>query len=127
MWSGGASDRKTATLVQAGVGTPTEYNGSIVQTGPRIRFDVKYEDGQIYTGYFAYTIYNAKTGDLVKSDSLYYTWDVRGPADQSVKIRYTTGYPAGLHWHGGTDFGTAKIVKVADGGVTTVKVVLPLS
>ncbi len=126
VWSGGASDRKTATLVQASVGTPTELNGSIVQTGPRIRFEVKYEDGQYYTGYLAYTAFNAKTGDLVKGDSSYSRWELAGLADQNVKIRYTTGYPDVFHWHGGTGFADAKVVKLVNGGVTTIRIVLPL-
>jgi Carboxypeptidase regulatory-like domain len=124
IWSGGAGDRRNATLVPAGVGTPTEYNGSLVQTGPRLRFDVRYADGQVYNGYFAYFLYNARTGDLVKSDSLYNGWQVPGLADQSLKIRYTIGYPNGLHWHGGTNFATAKAVALTQGGLTTVKIVL---
>ena len=125
-WSGGASDRKTATGVQATPGTPTEANGAIAQFGPRIRFDPRYEDGQRYDGYLGYTMYNARTGDVIASGASYsFMRDVAGLSDQNVKITFSTGYPNGVHWYGGSDFASAKAVKLVGGNLATVRVVVP--
>lgn len=124
-WSGGVTDRKLATLIQASTGTPTVANGTIGEVGPKIRIDARYPDGQRYEGYFAYTVYNARTGDTVVSNSLHYSWEIGGVPAQNVKIKYSIGYPHGFMWAGGTDFASAKTIKLTDTGVVTVRVVVP--
>ncbi len=122
-WSGGASDRKVATPVQAGIGQPAVADASLSPLTPRIDIRTVYADGQPYFGYLSGEIYNAKTGDLVNEFS--YVRTIEGLADQNVRIRYYADQPGGPSWHGGTDFATAKTVKLINGALVTVTITLP--
>jgi hypothetical protein len=109
-WSGGAADRKAATLVQAGTDQPAVLDGELRNAGVGLTVTARTADGQAYTEYLAVEAYNARTGDFVKQVNS--QWALDGVAEQPVRLRYVaaTRYAGG--WYGGANFATATNVRV---------------
>ncbi len=122
IWSGGATDRKAATLVRAGATEPTVLHGRLREVGEGMRLHVVEPDGQPYLRWLQAEAYNARTGDYVgEFDSSYRT--LTGVAEQPVRIRYwVDDFADG--WHGGTNFATATNARVRPDAPATVKVTL---
>ncbi|MEU8078617.1 carboxypeptidase-like regulatory domain-containing protein [Catellatospora citrea] len=125
VWTGGATDRKTATTVRAGVDQPGVADASLRKFGTRITLQPSTEDGQPFNGWLEVEVYNARTGDLIRQVSFYGPRVVEGLADQNVRLRYFVMSPLASGWYGGTDFASAKTVKLVDGAAKTVKLVIP--
>ena len=124
-WSGGASNRKDATLVTAGVDTPGKADATLNRVGPGLTVTAKSSDGQIWDGYLNVDVFNATTGDYLKTMS--YTHTLDGVSAQPVRLQYfaDTQFEAG--WYGGADFATATNVKVNPGKPKAVQLVLEYS
>ncbi|HEY0699504.1 MAG TPA: carboxypeptidase-like regulatory domain-containing protein [Micromonospora sp.] len=122
VWSGGATDRRSAAPVRAGVETPGVADATLTQTGSRIRLRVFSADGQAYNGWLAGEVYNAVTGDLIKDFS---QWTVEGVADQDVLLRYVPNSPWRAGWYGGPDLGSAKKIHLTGDGETEIRIVMP--
>jgi hypothetical protein len=118
VWSGGAVDRKAATLVQAG--GSTELNAQLPSAGEGMRLKVLDPDGMPYQGWLNATAYNARTGDFV--DEFDYSYrSLSQVLAQPVKIRFSVdGYKSG--WYGGSNFATAKSARVDPDNPTTVTI-----
>ncbi len=125
VWTGGAADRKTATTVRAGVDQPGTADASLRKIGTRISLQLSTEDGQPLNGWLYVEVYNARTGDLVKEVSFHGPRVIDGLADQNVKLIYRVDPSMVSGWYGGTDFASARTVKLVDGAVKTVKIVVP--
>jgi hypothetical protein len=124
-WSGGASNRKAAALVTAGTDTPGEADATLTQTGPGLTVTAKSTDGQTWDGYLSIDVFNAKTGDYVKT--MDYTHTLDGVAAQPVRLQYYAGSDFEAGWYGGTDFATASNVKVNPDKPKTIQVTLQYS
>jgi 5-hydroxyisourate hydrolase-like protein (transthyretin family) len=121
-WSGGASNRKDATLVTAGTDTPGEADATLTQVGPGLTVTANSSDGQPLNGYVNVDVFNAKTGDYVKTMS--YTLTLDGVAAQPVRLQYFAGGDFQAGWYGGDDFATATNVKVNPDKPKTVRLTL---
>lgn len=124
VWTGNASDRKTAATTRAGTDQPGVADISLRKTGPRLSLTVTSADGQPYNGWLAGEVYNARTGDLVKEYSFYGQRVIEGLADQTVKLRYVPNSPWVSGWYGGSDLASARGVALRDGANKKIKVVL---
>ena len=124
-WSGGASNRKAATLVTAGIDTPGEADATLTHVGPGLTVTAKSSDGQVWDGYLNIDVFNAKTGDYIKTMS--YTNTLDGVPAQPVRLHYfaDTQFQAG--WYGGADFATATNVKVNPDKPKTIQITLQYS
>ncbi|MEU5669491.1 hypothetical protein ABZ749_03790 [Micromonospora sp. NPDC047753] len=125
VWTGNASDRKTAATTRAGTDLPGVADISLGKTGPRLSFAVTSADGQPYNGWFAGEVYNARTGDLVKEYSFNGQRVIEGLTDQSVKVRYVPNPPWVGGWYGGSDLASARGVALRDGANKKITIVLP--
>jgi carboxypeptidase family protein len=124
-WSGGTNNRKAAALVAAGTNTPGEADATLTQVGPGLTVTAKSSDGQVWDGYLNVDVFNAKTGDYVKTMS--YTHTLDGVAAQPVRLQYYAGSDFQAGWYGGTDFATATNVKVNSDKPKTVRFTLQYS
>jgi hypothetical protein len=73
-------------------------------------------------GYVNVDVFNAKTGDYVKTMS--YTLTLDGVAAQPVRLQYFAGGDFQAGWYGGDDFATATNVKVNPDKPKTVRLTL---
>jgi len=121
-WSGGKSNRKAANLVTAGVETPGEADATLTQVGPGLTVAARSSDGQVWNGDLNVDVFNAKTGDYVKTMSSTHTLD--GVAAQPVRLQYFASSDFQAGWYGGADFATATTVKVNPGKPKTVQLTL---
>jgi hypothetical protein len=121
-WSGNATDRKSATLVPAGLDRPTVLDGALRKAGPGMTITAKTADGQPYNGDLTVDVFNARTGDFVKELSYQRTLD--GVAEQPVRLQYFTAGAFADSWYGGANFATASNVRVRPDNPTTVKLTL---
>jgi 5-hydroxyisourate hydrolase-like protein (transthyretin family) len=124
-WSGNAVDRRAATLIQAGVSQPGPADATLTKADAPIELKVTTEDGQVYDLWFFVEVFNARTGDMVRSSDTFQGWTIHGVGGQNVRIRYVPSPPWKANWHGGTDFASAASVRLRDGRTTTVRIVIP--
>lgn len=124
-WSGGASNRKAATLVTAGIDAPGEADATLTQVGPGLTVAAKSSDGQVVDSSLDIDVFNAKTGDFVKTMS--YTHTLDGVAPQPVRLQYFAGSYYVPGWYGGTDFASATAVKVNPDKPKTIHLTLQYS
>ncbi|WP_232072475.1 carboxypeptidase regulatory-like domain-containing protein [Phytohabitans flavus] len=124
IWSGGATDRRQATPVRAGTDVPGQADAALAKTGTRLEIRATTADGQPYNRWLAVRVYNARTGDLIKEFSGQNT-PIDGIADQPVRIWYVPESPWAAGWYGGTDFASAKSVRLEGGATKQIKLVLP--
>ncbi len=122
VWSGGASDRKTATPVQARVGAPGTADVELRPATVSLRPRVVDETGQPYDGWLHLTVVNARTGDHV--GELAHDRTVMGLGDQAVRIQYRVDDDFVSGWHGGTNFATATTVRAKRDKETAVTIKL---
>ncbi|MFI6077671.1 collagen binding domain-containing protein [Actinoplanes sp. NPDC051343] len=122
IWSGNAADRKAATPIQAGATQPTVADAQLHLLGTGLKLAPKTSDGMPYSGYLNVDVFNARTGDYVKSVSYQTTLD--GVIDQPVRLQYYAGSAFVNGWYGGTNFATATNVRVNPAAPPTVKIAL---
>jgi hypothetical protein len=120
LWSGGASDRKTAAPVQARVGAPGTADVALQPATVGLRPHVVDEAGQRYDGPVSFTVFNARTGDHVGESQ--YDGTVVGLGNQVVRLGYRLDGDVTSRWHGGTNFATATNVRVRADKETTVTI-----
>jgi hypothetical protein len=125
VWSGGASDRKAATRITAGVETPGVADATLAKIGIRLGVRAVTEDGQAWNGGIAVKLYNARTGDLVKSATTSYgSLEIAGIIDQRLRLEWFAP-GIGHGWYGGTDFASSKNIRLENGGRVDIKLNLP--
>ncbi len=122
VWSGGASDRKTATPVPARVGAPGTADVELRPTTVSLRPRVVDATGQQYDGSLHLTVVNARTGDHV--GELAHDGTVMGLGDQAVRVQYRVDDDFVSGWHGGTNFATATTVRAKPDKETKVTIKL---
>jgi hypothetical protein len=122
VWSGGASDRKSATLVQARVGAPGTADVALQPTTISLRPRVVDGAGQLYDGALYLTVVNARTGDYV--GELEHDRTVMGLGDQVVRLQYRVDDDFKDGWHGGMNFATATNVRAKSDKETKVTITL---
>ncbi|MGI5237908.1 carboxypeptidase regulatory-like domain-containing protein [Dactylosporangium sp. CA-139066] len=124
-WSGNATDRKAATLIQAGKNQPTVLDATLTHADAPFTLKVTSADGQAYTGWFSVDVYNARTGDFVQSSDTSQGWTIHGVGMQNVHIHYVPNSPWRAGWVGGADYASADTIKLRSDRTVTVKIVLP--
>lgn len=122
-WSGGVADRKAATPVKAGIDEPAVADATLRKVGTGLTFTAKTPDGQPYDRQFEAEVYNARTGDYVKS--LSHAWSLDGMVAQPTRVKYWTYDPYTVGWYGGTNFATADNVRADPAKPGKVKVTVP--
>jgi hypothetical protein len=122
-WSGGAADRKAATPIKAGVEQSTVADATLQKLGVGLTFTTRTPDGQPYGRQLEAEVYNARTGDYVKS--LSYAASLDGLVAQPTRIKYWTYDPYRLAWYGGTNFATADNVRADPAKPGKVKITVP--
>jgi hypothetical protein len=111
--------------VTAGVETPGQADATLNQVGPGLTVTAKSSDGQIWDGYLNVDVFNAKTGDYIKTMS--YTHTLDGVLAQPVRLKYFADTQFETGWYGGADFATATNVKVNPGKPKTIQIILQYS
>lgn len=122
VWSGGASDRKSATPVQTRVGAPGTADVALQPATVSLRLRVIDGAGQRYDGPLYLTVFNARTGDYV--GELEHDGTVMGLGDQVVRLQYQVDDDFKDGWHGGTNFATATNVRAKADKETKVTITL---
>jgi hypothetical protein len=125
VWSGNATDRRTAELVRAKVDRPGIANATLRLEAGGLTGTISQANGDRQLDSTDFRLFNDRTGDLVKERTVFggeYT--LQGLAGQSVRIWFAA-FPAPGAWHGGTSEANATPVRIRDGRLTTLNLVAP--